>query len=271
MLPIFMWAAFRCGIFGATLANMVATLVIVWNTSNGYGPFAEGRPILAQVLLTQAFLVTLTSISIFLATLVHERAVAWAATKQVLRELEFANAQLKVLASSDALTGLYNRGALNRKLDEEVGRAKRYQLPFSILLLDVDYFKRFNDSFGHPAGDEVLRQVARLLQLATRSTDFVARYGGEEFAILLPQTSEPSAMIVAERIREAIAKADWPHRPITVSIGVATLSPHLSSGSLVQLADDALYQAKTAGRNRVSHINRFAAEPASQHLLTAPA
>lgn len=171
------------------------------------------------------------------------------------RELETVNAELETLALRDGLTGLSNRRAFGQRLTLEMGRATRYGLPLSLLLLDVDSFKEYNDTFGHIAGDEVLRMLSHVLQTEGRETDFFARYGGEEFVVILPHTDSEGAMIVAERIRSVISQADWPCRPITASLGAATLLPNMETEeSLVNAADQALYAAKAAGRNRVRHV-----------------
>ena len=170
------------------------------------------------------------------------------------QELERANARLQELATTDGLTGVNNRAAFNDRLAEEFARAGRYDRPLSVVLLDVDHFKQFNDSFGHPAGDGVLQRVAGLLRQTARLTDIVARYGGEEFAIVLPDTDRAGAMVLAERCRRAIAGEDWDRRAVTISVGVSTLTPTTADApALVQEADDALYASKDAGRNRVSH------------------
>lgn len=171
------------------------------------------------------------------------------------RELLDANLRLEALADTDALTKLNNRRAFQVKLTEEVQRAKRVPAPLSLMLLDVDHFKRFNDTFGHPAGDGVLRGVARLLKENARATDFVARYGGEEFAILLPCTDATDAIAMAERMSLVIAEGEWRERAITVSIGLATLCAGDTAESLVAQADGALYRSKENGRNRVHHAN----------------
>jgi len=122
----------------------------------------------------------------------------------------------------------------------------------SLILMDVDRFKAFNDTFGHLAGDEVLRQVARLLGESARTTDVVARFGGEEFAILLPNTDLQGAASLAERFRVAIESAPWKRRRVTASFGVAAVTPEMADASaLVSGADAALYRAKMSGRNRV--------------------
>lgn len=173
-----------------------------------------------------------------------------------MRELAKANAELEALATQDGLTGLKNRRTFGERLEEEAMRAARYGTPLSLVMLDVDHFKQYNDAFGHPEGDEVLRTVARQLSTDARESDLAARYGGEEFVILLPQTDSAGACVIAERVRMAVCASDWPHRPVTASFGVATLTPGMSAGDLVTTADQALYRAKAEGRNRVSlHVS----------------
>jgi diguanylate cyclase (GGDEF)-like protein/PAS domain S-box-containing protein len=169
-------------------------------------------------------------------------------------ELETANAKLRTLAMTDGLTGVRNRTAFNDRLNHEYEIAARYTRALSLVLIDVDHFKAFNDTFGHPAGDEVLKQIADLLNMTARNTDTVARYGGEEFAIILPETDFEGAMTLAERCRLAVETAPWSQRPLTISLGVATLtSIMVFPGALIQDADEALYLAKHFGRNRVHH------------------
>ncbi|CEK14292.1 PAS domain S-box/diguanylate cyclase (GGDEF) domain-containing protein [Chthonomonas calidirosea] len=171
------------------------------------------------------------------------------------RELERANARLSTLATIDGLTGLKNHRAFQEQLEIEFRRARRYQLPLSLLMLDVDHFKLYNDTYGHLAGDEVLQHVARLLTLVARQTDFVCRYGGEEFAVILPNTPADGALALAERYRTTIASENWSLRPITISIGAASLTPEIQCrAELIEKADRALYHSKQNGRNRVTHI-----------------
>lgn len=168
-------------------------------------------------------------------------------------ELIKANAALEALATTDGLTGLKNHRAFQERLREECHRAARYRTPLSVVLLDVDRFKQYNDTFGHPAGDAVLNRVARILEGVIRECDLVARYGGEEFVYILPQTDLDSAYTVAERCRARIEAAAWDLRPITASLGVAALDlDHADAADLVARADAALYAAKTRGRNRVA-------------------
>ena len=172
-------------------------------------------------------------------------------------ELAEANTRLAQLAVTDGLTGLYNHRHFHERLALEVERSERSGLALSLLMLDVDHFKQFNDTHGHPAGDEVLRQLARVLADTRRANDVVARYGGEEFAVILVDTPKFTAAKVAERVRERINAHDFTDAaqkagPITVSFGAATFPEDGSDAeALVRAADTALYAAKRAGRNRV--------------------
>lgn len=168
-------------------------------------------------------------------------------------ELERVNARLEALATQDGLTGLKNHRAFQDRLAEEVARARRYSTPLSLVILDVDHFKLYNDTFGHPAGDQVLLQVAETLREAVRESDYAARYGGEEFVLILPQTNTAGAIEIAERCRVALEKASWQHQAVTASLGVASLLPgHRDGISLLTDADRLLYQAKSGGRNQVA-------------------
>ena len=168
-------------------------------------------------------------------------------------ELERVNARLEALATQDGLTGLKNHRAFQDRLADEVARARRYDAPLSLVMLDVDHFKLYNDTFGHPAGDQVLLKVAEKLREAVRESDYAARYGGEEFVLILPQTDTDGAVQIAERCRVALEEADWQHRAVTASLGVASLLPcHRDGVSLLTDADRLLYEAKTRGRNQVA-------------------
>ena len=172
--------------------------------------------------------------------------------------LTIANGDLVVLAVTDGLTRLKNRRAFQEKLREEVERVARYPASLSLMILDVDHFKQFNDTFGHPAGDDILWSVARLLENNSRSTDFVARYGGEEFVILMPNTNQQGSLVMAEKVCRAVEQGDWRDRPISVSIGVATIATTDGNGTaLVKEADAALYFSKKNGRNCVHHSAQF--------------
>lgn len=180
------------------------------------------------------------------------------------RKLEDANAQLHSLATHDGLTGLKNHRAFKEKLGEELERTARYGQPLSLLLLDVDSFKGYNDSFGHPCGDEVLVSLGQLLKDNSRTADFAARYGGEEFAVLLPNTDKKWAIFMAERLRTSVEHTNWPNRAITASFGAATFHEpahrNEAGAELIQAADRALYQSKRTGRNRVTHFDDIGEE-----------
>lgn len=174
--------------------------------------------------------------------------------RQRTEALETANRQLAQLATRDALTGLHNRRSFDTKMAECVQIGKRSGRSFAILMIDADYFKRVNDTYGHDAGDAVLKTLAKLLTEHTRATDFVARYGGEEFVVLLPDTlHHEEAKTVAEKIRASAEQTDFPMvGRLTVSIGASLWSPSdATSKEVVKRADEALYGAKAAGRNQV--------------------
>lgn len=151
------------------------------------------------------------------------------------------------LAVRDGLTGLFNRRYFNELINIEVNRVKSFPAPLSLLMLDIDDFKNYNDTQGHSAGDELLKNAAKVFKNSVRGVDVVCRYGGEEFTIILPQTNKNSAQIIAERLRVQVGL----FLPVTVSIGIASI-PENAQGieDLIQKSDEALYQAKKAGKNK---------------------
>lgn len=160
--------------------------------------------------------------------------------------------ELQQLSLTDPLTALLNRRYLEERLSEEISRARRRFSEICLLMIDVDYFKSYNDSFGHTAGDTALRLVANALKESLRAADVAARYGGEEFSILLPQTSTEEAAIIADRIRMSVEKIAFPKRRVTISIGIAAYLPEFAEPKdWISAADSALYEAKGLGRNRV--------------------
>ncbi len=164
--------------------------------------------------------------------------------------------EFEQLSVTDPLTGLLNRRYLEERLAEEITRSKRHRFSMSLMMLDVDNFKSYNDSFGHPAGDSALRIVADILKETLRGADVAARYGGEEFAILLPQTSSEEAAQIGERIRKRVERTEFEKRPVTVSIGIAGCSNEIDTPrDLISAADVALYAAKNHGRNNVQIFN----------------
>lgn len=181
--------------------------------------------------------------------------------KNTEQKLIVLQKELEELSFKDALTGVYNRRMFDSVMEVEWANAKRNHQPLSLLMLDIDYFKQYNDFYGHIHGDECLKRVAKELnKVATRSRDFFARFGGEEFIIVLPETDEKAARMIAERCRSLIFKAQIPHEKslvsqmLTVSIGVSTIIPIHSDEAInfIAAVDRQLYQAKETGRNRIA-------------------
>ena len=185
----------------------------------------------------------------------------WLALEQLEQRqeliIEERTRELEHLATHDPLTRIYNRNALNHRLEQEFERSIRYQHVLSLLMLDLDHFKKVNDSFGHQVGDQVLSMVAEVVSEEVRKTDMVARFGGEEFVVLLPETTVGQASDLAERIRKRIAQQTIETRTgmeimVSTSIGVAAYPQHARSrDSLLQCVDEAMYRAKHQGRNQV--------------------
>jgi diguanylate cyclase (GGDEF)-like protein len=208
------------------------------------------RQVVAQLQLRRSIL--------NLEKIILEREQQTKQMKDYQETLETTLTQLKLQSLTDELTGIKNRRAFQRQLENEYKRALRYDTPLSLLLLDLDKFKEYNDEFGHLAGDEVLRMVAKILQENSRVHDFVARYGGEEFAVVLPVTKLEGALVMGERFRRSIQQASWKLRPMTVSIGAATLTLDMASiEELLLQTDKALYDAKQNGRNQVAWIQKY--------------
>jgi diguanylate cyclase (GGDEF)-like protein len=171
-------------------------------------------------------------------------------------ELKAANKRIEELAELDELTGSFNRRCIMRMLDDEIARAHRIKAPCSVALIDLDWFKRVNDAYGHPTGDEVLRTFAITVFANIRNIDKFGRYGGEEFLLLLPDTPSDAAARILDRLRAIIADLDWsafsPELRVTISAGVATLRADESPDTFLARADSALYTAKARGRNRIA-------------------
>jgi diguanylate cyclase (GGDEF)-like protein len=191
------------------------------------------------------------------------------------RRLERTNDKLRRLSVLDELTGIPNRRYFNLLLQQEWGRAAREKQPLSLVMIDVDHFKSFNDLYGHPAGDACLTRVARtLFSLIRRTSDSVCRFGGEEFVALLANTDLAGASVVAEGFRKAVeevarAHLGSPHQHVTVSLGVACTVPEVEGASddLLHAADEALYRAKATGRNRVEVADELAAAAADSTVV----
>ncbi len=207
----------------------------------------------------------------FLQHLANQVAIA-IEQSQLYRQLAIANQKLQELATTDGLTDIANRRQFDRVLMLEWRRLAREELPLSLIMFDIDFFKPYNDFYGHLGGDDCLRQVARAIASSTnRAGDLPARYGGEEFAVILPNTSAEGANIVARKICDRIASLQLPHARssigsyVTLSCGIATAVPsgEESPDTLIRSADSALYQAKNEGKNRICHASKTAVETAS--------
>ncbi|HSE40729.1 MAG TPA: GGDEF domain-containing protein [Acidobacteriota bacterium] len=162
----------------------------------------------------------------------------------VLRENISLYEQMHNLAVVDSLTGVYNRHFINESLHAEIERAKRYSQPLTILMVDVDYFKELNDTFGHLQGDAVLAQIASLLTSQLRSADLLGRFGGDEFLLILPSTDRFGVETVAERMRNVIASNSFFGKKLSISVGVAEYHPEMSADDLIDHADRELYKVK---------------------------
>jgi len=170
----------------------------------------------------------------------------------LLARIKLLGEQLEEMAYTDSLTGIYNRLHFNHLLDSEVDKAKRYGEQLSIIFFDIDHFKMINDTYGHPAGDAVLKEIARIISDANRCSDIFARYGGEEFIILTTFTDIKGAMEHAQRLRHDVEQHAFSIGQVTASFGVTGFNPSSDSQkSLLERADRALYQAKSDGRNCV--------------------
>lgn len=182
-----------------------------------------------------------------------------------LKKLEEANIKLQKLSITDGLTNLRNRRSFQDELMQSIRIVKRYKQPVSVLLLDIDNFKNYNDTYGHLKGDQALIKVAQLLSINVRDCDIVYRFGGEEFAIILPNTSKEGAYILAEKIRIFIENYEWEERQITASFGISTLTyDHTKNlnkdklgDHLLDQADKALYHVKADGRNQCMHYDEM--------------
>ena len=172
--------------------------------------------------------------------------------ERVQEEMQEVNEQLRRLSVTDELTSLRNRRAFEERLVLEFSMARRRKRELAVVLLDVDNFKKINDRWGHGAGDEVLRRLSAVLRTTIRLPDLVARYGGEEFVVLLPESGLEAAQGFANRLMERIASEAWEREPVTISVGIAAITDTLINGfQLVGMADEALYAAKRAGKNRI--------------------
>lgn len=264
VLPALLVAIFRLRGTGGALAILLIAAPAVYMTERNHGVFAA--PVVVpgrhDFLILQLFL----CVSVVIVYAVN---AALSVRDRLHVEMREAFQQANTLANRDYITGLANRLSFDHQLTREWLNSIQQQGTISLLLVDVDQFKLYNDHYGHMAGDQCLRSIANALaNAARRSTDIVARYGGEEFALILPNAPASGALVLAERIRQAVVDAQIPHLPytsgfVTVSVGVATLYPQPGQEkcALVLCADRALYSAKQAGRNRIEAWDADAPNP----------
>ncbi|MGQ9806867.1 MAG: sensor domain-containing diguanylate cyclase [Chlorobiales bacterium] len=187
----------------------------------------------------------------------YELAEANKVKTKLLAELRSQTEFLEKQTREDALTGLYNRRYLNMQLEQEFKRAKRYGNPLSVVMCDIDYFKKINDTFSHQVGDEVLKTLGRIFKAYSRSVDTVARFGGEEFVLVLPETPKEKAVVLCEKLRTAVEHYTWseihPQLSVTISFGISDNVRLGNYEKLLAEADEKLYEAKNSGRNRVAY------------------
>jgi diguanylate cyclase (GGDEF)-like protein len=233
-MPVFIWAAFRFDRRGAAVAVAIVYAVAVMGTIQGHGPFSQFSRN-QSLLFLQVFTCISAGTALVLAAVVLER--------------HHVEDQLRLLAVSDPLTGLANYGHLVDVLEGEVQRSLRTERPFAILFLDMDHLKMINDRYGHLIGSRALWRIAEVLRKACRSIDTAARYGGDEFALVLPESDEAAAQLVANRVTELLA-ADTRKPPVSVSSGIASFPKDGNSAeALLNTADRKLYEAKRRSRH----------------------
>ncbi len=262
LLPPVLFLAVRCGPRWTAIGVMLISLVTAWGMTTGRQLFGD-VDVHLEIVRAQEFILTLCTVGIGFAILLaelkaHERELEDKVRART-HALEASNAQLATLSATDGLTGIANRRRFDEVLASEWSRAARSNQALALVMLDVDFFKPYNDHYGHLAGDDCLRQIAsELVTHLRRPGDLVARYGGEEFVLLAPVNDAADAWRMAEGVRQALADLALPHAQspfgtITASLGLALCVPSkldASMDALLQQADQALYQAKALGRNK---------------------
>jgi len=275
-IPILVWSIFRLSNFGASLFVSLIALVAIVATENGYGIFVTDSANESLILL-QSFCGILSLTTLILSAVVSERRKAEKSLQDALESLELkvlertkeltqaqlrlkhTNNALEKMVNTDSLTQVANRRYFDRTLRKEWNKAMKTQQSLSLLLIDIDCFKQYNDTYGHQQGDECLIRVAQTFKSVIRhDSDCVARYGGEEFALILPHTTLLEAKIVAVKIIKAVRQLQIEHRTsiasdiVTLSIGISVSIPQIEDSLeyFIQRADKALYQAKEQGRDR---------------------
>jgi diguanylate cyclase (GGDEF)-like protein len=255
IMPFLVFAAFRLGLAGLSMAYVICGGIALIFTSLGSGPvflIVDATPG-DRLFFVQMFI-------LFIEASTMPVALALESRLRLETQLATANARLEHLAGTDALTGLANRRAFDRAFEREWAIAARSKRPLAVAIVDVDYFKAFNDTYGHVAGDECLTKLAEILSSTLfRPGDFVGRYGGEEFVIVLPDTDLAGAQHVCARMQEIVSATSLPHEAspldhVTVSVGFASRVPGKDGRhQMLEAADAALYAAKSNGRNQIAH------------------
>ncbi|PKM47888.1 MAG: hypothetical protein CVV03_01525 [Firmicutes bacterium HGW-Firmicutes-8] len=237
--------------------------VLLYVSSTGLGSCYNGLKIDQVILFTNIFfLISFGAMSSYILNRYYEQQLE---KEELITELQAAyeqlcvyNIQVEELANTDPLTGLYNYRFFTERLEKEIKASKRYNRSLSLIIIDIDHFKDFNDTYGHPAGDVALKETSNIFKQKVRDKDVLSRYGGEEFLILLPSTGIEEAYKCAERIREAVQQhkihIDEKHEDVSITIsgGVACFPSDASTGEqLLRIADEVLYSAKHKGRNKI--------------------
>ncbi len=258
LLPLMLYIAVRFKIAATNFSLLLITLMCIGLTAKGYG-FVNPQNIVISLLQIQIFVFSITLALQYLAQtqtqIMHNQANLEQEVKSRTETLAKLNLELSILATTDELTQLNNRREWQTKAQAIFLNAKRYQKNMSLMMIDVDHFKMINDQYGHLFGDQILKKIAQLCLINTRATDLVARWGGEEFVVLLPETTQAQAQIVADKIRLAIAEylflaPEQQQMNTTVSIGIACLlRQDQTLDDLLSRADNAMYLAKANGRN----------------------
>lgn len=254
LYPIILLLGTQLGLSGAVIGIDLLAIIATLASLQGMGPFGapEGSQPITRLLVLQIYLTLAVAMTM---------PVSVARVRRLTTEAQLRRAWKRMadLASLDGLTGVANRRRFDTALDVEWARARRDRSPLALLMMDADHFKKFNDNYGHLAGDACLRAIAAAIAaVPKRATDLVARYGGEEFAVLLPQSDIAGAYVIAESVRRAVYDLAVPHlfneeQRVTVSIGLASIVPTRASEplELIAASDKALYEAKHQGRNQV--------------------
>jgi len=239
LVPILFWSLIRFGLRISFSVTLYFTVCLIYLEYLGLGPF-QYTSSFDRIASLQFFVLSTVSSIFVIGSLLSDRDRSY----QLLKESN----------QHDVLTKIYNRQYFDQQLAREIARQKRYKKPFSIIMYDIDFFKRVNDKYGHQAGDEVLKKLSNLVASQIRDIDTLARWGGEEFMILMPETNAQGAALFAERIRAEVERAEMiPHECITISLGVVEASSEekIDDLSLLDRLDAALYLAKNSGRNQV--------------------